>query len=126
MGPCVPTSITVTGPTSAPRAMAVSLGVGDTLAGVVAVATVPTLPAPLVSLEGTLQRWLDDAEREPPRRRDDGDEGFRECIVHSARQMATTAVIHAAWRIAGEEEALMMIGLCLDVEVGTILAIGTW
>jgi hypothetical protein len=113
--------------------MAVSLGVGDTLAGVVAVATVPTLPAPLVSLEGTLQRWLDDphrwlddAEREPPRRRDDGDEGFRECIVHSARQMATTAVIHAAWRIAGEEEALMMIGLCLDVEVGTILAIGTW
>jgi hypothetical protein len=120
-------SITVTGPTtSAPLALAVSLGVGDTLAGVVA--AVPTLTAPLLSLDP--QRWLeDDAGREPRRRRDDDDEGLREWMVQSARQTATTAVIHAAWRSAGEEEATMMIGLCLDVEeVGCALAIGfgTW
>ena len=134
MGPCVPTSITVTGPaaatSAAPLALAVSLGVGDTLAGVVA--AVPTLPAPLLSLDP--QRWLlddDDAEREPRRRRvddDDDDEGLREWMVQSARQTATTAVIHATWRSAGEaeeEEAMMMIGLCLDVEeVGCALAIG--
>jgi len=132
MGPCVPTSITVTGPPSAavstpaaPLALAaVSLGVGDTLAGVAP----PAAPAPATPLSLLDPRRLD-AEREP-RRRDDDEEGLRAWMVQSATQTATAAATHAACSSSAgddeEAEAATTGGVRSDDDdvAGCALAIG--